>query len=275
MIVNNHMRFGYIFILFLLFSCSKYLSVDNDISVDYIGFDNNEKVEEKLHIRKTGLSVNNCLTFNGEDQYCQGMAIKHNVMYKLHTSGVCQTFDVTNIDNPLPISVFKLGSFMPTNHSNCAQFSNDSEDSIIYISGLCGKCYVERINSNSSELIQTITVGLKDFQQDFNIICGDDGYLWAFGGMKPSGSYCLFKLRKPLLTEGDVILDNNDLIASWIVDDSYFYSDKVWQGGKSYVGKLFLVFGSYYAGKQIIVFDTLQNEIIGRVTLDEMVYEEP
>lgn len=137
------------------------------------------------------------------------------------------------------------------------------------------KCYEELIDGNKSTLVQTISLNWKDVMMDFNIITDDEGYLWAFGGMIPQGTFNLYKFRKPCLNVGDIVLSENDMLDSWIIYPQYVYLDAVWQGGKIYKNKLLFVTGSSLTGKSIVIFDTIKREIVQIIPLNDIIEEEP
>lgn len=239
-----------------------------------------QSVDDIYTIRKTGLNVINNLTYNGRFLSSQGVAISDDILFRLYDSGVCQTYNISDIDNPIPLNIFELGSFYSSNHCNTAQFgSNDLYNNgiplILYVASVRGKCFVEEIYESYSVLAQTIS--LKQLEVFFNtnslnIISGDDSYLWIFGSQ---GDKLVFgKARKPLLSEGDVELSEDDIIDYWY-ESGYNYSDNAWQGGKVYNGKLYFVFGSSNTHKHIAIYDTKTHSKIEDIILDGFVSEEP
>lgn len=257
-----------VILLIMSASCS-----EDELIMDLSHEQNNELSE--LVVKKTGLKMVNSLLYNDSAKSGQGVAIDGRIMYRLYDSGLCQSFDISDVDNPKSQSVFKLGSYQTSNHGNSAQFFIEGGDHLLFVAGLNNHCYVELIENGSSELIQTISVSLNNYTSDFNIICGDDGALWAFGGMIPNGLLSVFKFRRPLLTEGDVTLSEKDLLDEWIIDSNYSYYDHVWQGGKVYDGKLYFVFGSSSKGKRVVIYDIVSYERIKEIVLDDIVKEEP
>lgn len=228
-------------------------------------------------IRKTAIGLSNYLTYNGNNLSCQGMAIRHNKMYRLYITGVCQIYDITDINHPVFQKRFELGSYSPTNHSNGAQFDINSTENILYVSGLKGKCYVEKITNDSSVLIQCITLPEFDFFNNslsFNIVCGDDGYLWLMGSSNSIQTLFFAKVRKPEIDEGDVILTRNDIMEYWS-ETNYNYKESIWQGGKVYGGKLYYVFGSRSSKRHIAIYDTKTHQKIQDYDLNDFVDEEP
>ena len=263
---------GLVIFVFLFFymtfpACSKIA-----ISIDEMEADISDP---ELSIRKTGFNMINNLEIENRFFQCQGMAINGNIMYRLHSSGICKTYDISDIDNPVPLHIFHLGSYMWSNHCNTAQFYKEDDNTFLYIAGSNKKCFVEIIDGDSSKLIQTISFSTDSYTMDFNIICGDDGYLWAFGGMTPSGTLNLLKLRKPKFNVGDVTLTDNDVLESFVLETDYNYYSKIWQGGKCYNGKLFFLFGSFTSGKELAIYDTHNGKLLYQIKLDGYIEDEP
>jgi len=232
------------------------------------------KADSKVKaIIKTGDGIENkCQPWSG-----QGVAVKDKVLYRIYDSGMCQTFDISDLTAPTKIATFALGSNMNSNHANCAQSCLDENgDMLLYVSGLRGgKTYVERMTTTGSTLVQTITLPKMEvlYQSTaFNVVCGDDGYLWLFGS---GGDKLLFaKARKPLLSEGDVTLCEDDILDFWY-EDGYIYNDDVWQGGKVYNGLLFMLFGITGSVGHLAVYDVLTHKQIMDIDLSDTVREEP
>lgn len=229
-------------------------------------------------IRKTGQNVANRLSFDGTIQRAQGMAISDSVMYRFFTTGLCQTFDITDVDNPVEIATFKLGSYGSSNHSNSAQFYVDNNgEKLLYLSGMGGKCYVERINENSSKLIQTITLEKISYLQNsvrVNTICGDDGYLWLFG-IDTKGDMLVFaRAKRPDPRLSEAIITKEDILDFWHKKD-YKFSESLSQGGKVYGGNLFFVFGSQTTDSHLDIYNVFTHQIVYSVDLNDIISEEP
>lgn len=229
-------------------------------------------------IKKIEEGIDGFCRYNGKLYSAQGVAISNQILYRLYDTGVCRTYDVHNLENPVFLSCFELGSHNSDNHSNCAQFWNDpSEGLLLYVAGLKGKCFVERVSMDSSSLLQTITLpplALFCNSQSLNIICGEDGFLWAFGDSRQDNKLFIAKIRRPDVKDGDVELTVSDILQVRVFD-GYIYNESPWQGGMVYGGYLFFVFGSKGAKRRIIVFDTTQFKIVNDIDLMSIVSEEP
>lgn len=207
----------------------------------------------------------------------QGMAIHDKTMYRLYDTGLCQTFDLSDIANPQKKASFQLGSYGSLNHANCAQIRlDDHGDILLYVSGIKGgKTYVERMTETGSMLVQTITLSEMELLSQtvtLNSICGDDGCLWYFG----SGSNQLLfaKARLPLLSEGDVSIGENDILDFWS-EEGFVYEEDVWQGGMVRNDLLFMLFGSTGAKAHLAVYDVRAHQRIMDIRLSGTIQEEP
>ena len=236
-----------------------------------------EKVEAKTEVKvkrvySTG-GIDN--TYAGHSG--QGVAVRDRIMYRLYNTGQCQTYDLTDLTNPVKLGSFDLGSHQYSNHSNCAQtYLDDNGNVLLYVSGQKnGKAYVERVTTTGSSLVQVITIAkmaILENTNTLNAICGDDGYLWLFGS---SANKLLFaKARRPLLSERDALLDEDDILDVWS-EDGYVYGNDVWQGGKVYNGLLFFLFGSTGSKAHLAVFDTHVHHRIADISLSGIFKEEP
>jgi len=250
-----------ILVTFCVLSCTKEIELESEDSLNWI--------------IKTGETISNKLVVNGIEMGCQGMAINDKVMYLLYDTGICQSIDISDINNPIPLNVFKLGSYRGDNHCNSAQFYYENNVSYLYVAGCNKKCYVEKIEADTSSLVQTITVSLDKYSMDYNVICGDNNSIVAFGGEIPQGSIYLFKFRRPSVCEGDVTLTDGDLIGFWEIESNYVYSERWWQGGKYYNNMLYFVFGTVSKGKELIIYNTKTSRISNRLLFDNIMNEEP
>lgn len=230
-----------------------------------------------LSVKKIGNGIDNSCRFGNRDFSAQGFAIWQKVGYRLYDTGLCQTYDMSNLDSLSRIATFELGSHMNSNHSNCAQFGHDEDGvPLLYVSGLRSKCFVERITPEGSTLVQIITLlplEVFNVSSAMNIICGDDGYLWAFGSSLSSNGLTFAKFRRPDISEGDIYLSGLDLIDSWTEED-YVYSKSVWQGGKVYDGYLYFVFGTAGSNRHIAIYDTMTHKKVSDIDLNSITSDE-
>lgn len=262
---------------FMLFVSS--CSAQNDGSQDIIA----DKIK-LVSIKKINSTLSNSCYYENKSHSGQGMAIYGNKMYRLFNSGLCREFDISDPKNPLLISTFKMGSYGKDNHCNCAQIDIANDGSAyIYISsvrelnGLRGKCFVEKISSESTKLVQTISVGDIHFLSNYkglNIICGDDGFLWLFGYDVKGNNMIYVKASKPSLNYPDVVIEEKDIIDFWI-DNDYSYNSSVTQGGTVHNGYLYSVFGTSRTNRHIAVYDVISHRKVADVDLNPIVQEEP
>ena len=104
--------------------------------VDY-GPHGDPPIIEVESIRKTGSPVINGFMHDGTFRRAQGMAISGNIMYRFFTTGMCKTYDITNLGKPVEIATFQLGSYGDNNHANSGQFYTDKNgETYVYISGM-------------------------------------------------------------------------------------------------------------------------------------------
>lgn len=263
-------------IMHVVLSTSCFREEGDDYSMESIVLESCTKVNYDL---ANDYRVNN-VTRSG-----QGMAISGNKMYRLFDTGICQEISIADIQRPMPVSSYKLGSYGAENHCNCAKIDHTVDgESIIYISsvrslnGLRGKCFVERIGYSSSSLIQTISLDSSELLKNYkgvDIICGDDGFLWIFGYDINGGTMIYVKARKPSLDEGsEVVLTDDDLI-DWWYDGDYTYDKSVTQGGTVHKGRLYALFGTPNTNRHIAVYNISTHQKIGDVDLNKQVKEEP
>jgi hypothetical protein len=231
-----------------------------------------------VKIRKTGEKIKNECYYQDNKYTAQGVSIINNTIFRLYNSGICQVYQANDIEDPVLISTFELGSRSSSNHCNCAQFfKNPDGTKLLYISGLNGRCYVERMTHYSSVLIQTIEVPKLDLlfnSQMVNTICGDDGFLWLFGESRENQTLVFAKARRPDIKEKAVSLSIDDIVDYWYETD-YVYNQSVWQGGMVYGGYLIFVFGLETDNKHIAVYDTCSHSKVADISLNGVVLEEP
>ncbi len=206
----------------------------------------------------------------------QGGAVRDGILYRLYHTGYCQTFDISDLAHPVKIGAFPLGVHKATNHSNCAQtIVNENGDLLLYVSALKGKCYVERVTTTGSTMMQTIVLPQMELFGNsvaMNMICGDDGYLWLFGS---AGNRLVFaKAQRPSLDQAYVILRENDILDHWD-EGGYNYDDDAWQGGMVYDNFLFMLFGKRSGRKHLAVYDVKTHLRIKDIDLSKDIWEEP
>ena len=231
-----------------------------------------------ISVKKIPTGIDTYCIFDGRKFTAQGFAECMGIGYRLFNSGICQTYNLADVESPQQIATFALGSRRNRNHSNCAQFDLDEDGNpLLYVSGLYSKCFVERISPEESSLVQVITLPpleVYNISGSMNIICGDDGFLWAFGSALSDNALTFAKLRKPDLSEGDVTLDGHDIIDHW-TEENYVYSQSKWQGGMVYHGLLYFVFGTAGSKRHIVIYDTKTHQKVSDINLNTVIREEP
>lgn len=245
----------------------------DELDNDWIMHLDGRNLIEVKHIYKIGDGIeNNCQGFSA-----QGVFVKDSVMFRLYDSGLCQTFNVSDLTKPVKIGAFELGSHNYSNHANCAQgYVDENGELLMYVSGLYGgKTYVEKITATGSELIQTITLPEMNFlgrTVALNAVCSDDGELFFFGA---GGDKLLFaRARRPILKESDVTLCEDEFLDFWS-EDGYVYDEDVWQGGKVYNGLLFMLFGSRNSRRHLAIYDVESHVRIMNIDFSDTILEEP
>lgn len=227
---------------------------------------------------KIGEEFSNYYYYDGKKLSAQGIAIIGNNLYRFFERGICESFDITNLNEIQRISTFKLGSFSSSNHCNCAQiYITPHKDTLLYLAGMGGKCYVERINKSGSTLLQTITMpelALFDNAVHLNMICGDKGYLWFFGHSQSKGTLHFAKALRPNEKHREVEFSTNDVKEHWS-EEGYEYNKSVWQGGKVYGDYLYFLFGTQSSHKHISIYNILTHEKENDINLDGLIKEEP
>lgn len=256
-------------------SCSAQVDNGIDIVADKI---------KLVSIKKINTTLNNSCYYDNKSQSGQGMAIHGNKMYRLFNSGVCRVYEISDPMNPTLISTFAIASSGKDNHCNCAQIGIAEDGSVLlYVSsvrdlnGLRGKCYVEKIAEQSTTLVQTISVGVINLLSNykgFNIICGDDGYLWLFGYDVDGNNMVYVKANMPSLEYSNYTIEEKDVVDYWI-DTDYSYKDSVTQGGVIHKGYLYSVFGTAKTNRHIAVYNTDNHHKVGDIDINGYVKEEP
>lgn len=190
----------------------------------------------------------------------QGCAVYDKYLFRLHQNGYCDVFDIENVDKVQKVNSFNLGSYNKKNHANCCQFGTNVDSftnmPYLYVADCTKKCFVEKITTKGSTLLQTITLDLTSVSSNLNVIAGDDGFIWAFGGdNKTDGKLYFMKFKLPNPSDGDVTLHDSDIIDSW-QEEHYDYTNNVWQGGMIRNGKLYFLFGQKSSSRKMYVYDT-------------------
>lgn len=263
------------FVLICLLSCSE--KTDLMIMELVQNKETNVGVFRISSIEKKARVIDNYCIYQGQKRVGQAVAIHDKTLYRLYNTGVCQTFDIRDVSNPVLISTFVLGSYGSANHCNCAQFVEVDGELYLYVAGLKGMCYVEKMTLDSAILIQTISLGKLSILQDsqrFNIISGDDGYLWLFGSDEKGSELLFAKAIRPSLNEKNVVISESDIIDCWIESD-YVYKDSIWQGGMAYDGFLFFLFGSQSSDSHLAIYDTSTHMKVNDFGLNNNIKEEP
>ena len=159
-----------------------------------------------------------------------------------------------------------------TDHSNSVQFAPILEEGqflpYLYVANLVKKCTVLSISSAYAvSIVQTITIGIQDVDNDCNVQIGDDGYIWALE-LDANDHYHFMKFRRVSVSEGDVTLTAADLLEEWTTQETFPYATYVWQGMKIRFGKIWFVYGQTGSSKArgIVVYDTVTHAYV--TTLD-------
>ena len=209
----------------------------------------------------------------------QGMAIYNGYMFQLHNKGMVRVWDVKKT-TPILINQFNLGSYGDLNHANSAQFGlieTETGFPLLYVGGCNAttrEMYVEKIGLSGSELIQTISfddsISAIPTTNQLNSIVGDDGYIWV--NNHDDKKLYFAKLRMPSIEEGNITLNNNDVVDSWTVD--YNYDNEVRQDICVYNGKFFFQYGGTYNKRGVKVYDTNTHGLLNEIDLTNYLSEE-
>ena len=239
-------------------------------------------------------------TLNGQLRYpivgtfqkksAQGMAIYEDFAYLMNDSGICR---VLNLKNEKIIRHFCLASAAKGNHANTACFkktpSGEGGMPMIYISECTGKgrCFVERFDTNTSPLIQTIEA-IKDGKNCrisnwtldnkrgflYGIARNQKEILDSDGNVRCS----IVKFRIPSLLEGaHVCFTESDIIDKF---DVFF--PNIMQGVKIRGNYMFLVTGQPQSlserkdgRREIFVIDLKKKKIVKTIDLTYVTTNEP
>ena len=280
--MKGFVQMSFLHSLFFLYVLSAFSCVSK-VEGRFDVLDNADRIK-LVSIKKIYSTLSNSCSYQNKSQSGQGMAIQGDRMYRLFNSGICKIYSISDPNDPLLISTLEMGSYGKDNHCNCAQFDIREDGSVfLYISsvrelnGLRGKCYVEKITGTSFKLVQTITVGEISFLSNykgFNIICGDDGYLWLFGFDISGDNMVFVKALKPSVLLPNVELGEDDVVDYWF-DSDYTYNESVTQGGTVHGGYLYSVFGTKSTNRHIAIYDINRHHKVGDINLNEFVKEEP
>lgn len=227
---------------------------------------------------------------NNNYSYAQGMAFYDNIMVKLSMNGYCSVYDVTYMDDPKIINQFKLDSFNdPENHGSACQFDETAiigDYPVLYVSwGMSqGIITVEQFSLTGTKVLQTITINMTEFLpyvKHCSLI--DESTMLLYGIDKSSpdaptyNRYAFIKVRKPSISEGDVILTDADIIESGKV---YWDDKRTLQSGFYCDGKLLALHGlsDYLCSpttRGIQVIDINQKATVADINLSNYIEDEP
>ena len=204
---------------------------------------------------------------DGNSLSSQGFAIYGDYAFNFFDKGYCQVYRINPNYTFTLLNAFKLGSYTDENHANTAMFAPNIVEGnkfpYLYLGGIYGnKCYVERIDENGSELLQTITINLEDEniidKTALQVCIGGDGYLWYVHAYASGHKFLFGKFNVPDVTLGDVTLTDADVIEKWVADENFQGSGvdygAQFQGCKIYGDRVYWSFGAsdYVPGKRLI-----------------------
>lgn len=222
--------------------------------------------------------VSNPITTTDTNLAGQGGDVFGDYLFRLHQNGLCEVFDIANFQNIKRVGIFELGSYSSANHCNNAAFGQVLADTgfpYFYVSGFYNHtCYVEKVSTSGAQLVQTIVVTISGFE-NCNIICGDDGYLWAYGAK--NGLVTFYKFNLPDISWASVELTEADAVDSWADNDSARFLESYIQGGKIYKGKIYVLFGQAISTgleRLVVVYDTTTHQRLSVVSFEESIENE-
>ena len=257
--------FLYLLIFFQLFSCNVSLDITDDNSLKIV-YSFEQYTCESYLAWKDGLASQGCAIYDG-------------YLYQFRHSGMVDCYELKD-DSLVFINKIALNSLGSNNHCNSVQFDRNKSNSnygIIYVSASVinnRACYVERICTTHSELIQTIKIGTSTIipsTMGFNFQVGDDGYLWLVGYFDSTLRFV--KIRKPDISIPNVTLSDEDIIDYWERKD-YNYENEALQGMKIYEGHLYLVYGGSYNRRGIWVYNTETHHLERNIDMTGSLFEE-
>lgn len=215
------------------------------------------------------------------EQSLQGVAIWGNRLVRLSDLGNALMYDISRgIENAQHIATFPLGSYGASNHANACQFISSAGASLplLYVSAnRISAVYVEQLTDSDSTLLQTIMVNISELVasgMNPDIVVGDDGYLWAVTGVPASDSVVFHKMRLPSVSEGDVLLTDNDVVERFSVP-SYDNGKLTWQGVKIYGGCAYFVWGTASTTSGVEVYNLAEKRRTAFIPLDNIMFGEP
>ncbi|MDH8700902.1 hypothetical protein M2138_000236 [Dysgonomonadaceae bacterium PH5-43] len=229
-----------------------------------------------------------------KNKSAQGMAIHKNTAFLLNNGGLCRVFD---LKKKKLISEFNLASADEKNHVNCAAFGpyhkkGNKKYPTIYISECSGKnrCFVESINNEGSELIQTLEIQTNGHEQESANWFIDKKKKCIYTISLPykndktkestaANNYLITKLPLPPLDSTEVIFTEKDIIEQFEISFS-----NLLQGGVIHKNCLYLPVGLHdYNGSEkrtdkeraVIVVNLTQKRIEKKIYIGDIVLNEP
>lgn len=239
-----------------------------------------------IDIRTHRFTVKNIHTYTSTGENMQGFGIYGNTAISLSNTGICQVSTIQSDGSITEGNRFNLGSYGATNHANCVSFgkvfpSGNTFLPAMYVArtytNLC-TCLVESVQSSSSSLIQTISIGT--YRGDVTSASGiqyvvsDDNFLYLFGNTTPpfntpGNKFVVAKFPVPDITGGDVALNLNDAIEFYYMEDYGYSPGKVLQGCciKNGLMLLPLGYGTTVSPSELLVWDLGRRRINNRIDL--------
>ena len=250
----------------LLLSCNT-----DDLDYRLIDYWNVDGVVIKKYDNKV---MPNYATLDGSSLTAQGCAISGSIMYRFYNGGYCKAFEISDDFNIRLVTEFQMDSYHDGNHMNCAQFYPKSD--ILYSSEFNMRtCNVEKINLTDSNSVQLQRIHINETENlghgFLNIVCGDDGFLWAFGDYG-NGTICLLKFLLPdtIKSNNNVHIGDDDVLGKW-----FHVDDICLQGGLVKNGFIYLLSGSYTDKRYLFIFDSSTGALSKKINLNAIVKEEP
>lgn len=245
--------------------------------------------------------INAPIQVDGVEHSGQGFSIYGKYLFRGYDRGYIEVFDISNLGSVCKVGAFKLGSYINNttityNHINCASFGlelNDSGFPYFYDGAMKNKIFVEKITTNSAELVQTIKINTIASNLDRHTaqgVIGDDGYLWIVcsaivgQGQQNYNKRYFYKFNIPDISISEVVLTDEDALDSWEEDGYNFYVSQA-QGMCVKNGYLFWVSGAAKfhdndnpnmpRKREIIVWDVNTHKQTSVVPLTNIIPHEP